>query len=97
MKEIILQMLEILKDRSYEMTPEMNKLLTTFVEDLDREVDDLGTLIEQMQVDMNVLSDCKVVEYAQFITGLPKAIIYDEYGTFKLHQAIENQLQFEMN
>lgn len=97
MKDTILAMLEILKDRSYEMTPELNKLIICFVEDLDREVDDLNTLIDQMQVDQDVLTECKIVEYAQFLTQKPRKEVFDEYGKFKLAQDIEEQLQHCMN
>ncbi len=90
-------MLEILQDRSHEMTPEMNKLLIYLVEDLDRDVDDLDTLIEQMQEDQDVLTECKIVEYAQFLTQKPRSEVFDEYGKFKLAQDIEEQLQHCMN
>lgn len=97
MKETIDQIKELLKDRNYEMTPDINKLLTCLVEDLDRETDELANTIEDMINANEILTNHKVVEYVQFITGLPKNDIFDHYGKFKLNQAIENQLQFEMN
>jgi hypothetical protein len=97
MKDTILFIQEILKDRSYEMTPDLHKLLSTLIEDLDREVDTLSDLIPQMNEDAEMLSDCKVVEYAQFLTQKSRNEVFDEYGRFKLAQSIEEQLQHEMN
>lgn len=97
MKETIQTILDLLKDRNYEMTPDINKLLTTLVEDLDIEVDSLGELVTQMQEDMEVVIEAKTVEYVQHCTGLSKAVILNDYGQFKLIQSIEDQLQHNMN
>lgn len=97
MKETIFQIQELLKDRFYEMTPKLKDDLTKLVSLLDEQTEELGDSIENMIEANEVYSNHKAVEYAQFITMLPKAIVFEHYCQFRLHQSIENQLVNELN
>lgn len=97
MRETIEKIQELLENRIYEMSPKIVEDLKYLINQLDEQADKLDEDIDTMIEANEVYSNQKVVEYAQYITGLPKDIIFDEYGNFKLIQSIENQLQTEMN
>ncbi len=97
MREKIDQLIELLQDREYEMTPALHKSLTALAESLVQETESLADLLQQMHDEYEILAEAKVVEYARFITGLPSAIVWNEYGMFKLALKIENQFQNELN
>jgi hypothetical protein len=97
MKETIDQLMELLQDQGYKMSPDLLQKLTGLVKNLDKETESLVDLLQQMHLDYEHLADCKVVEYASYLTQTPKPIVFQNYGAFKLQQQIENQLQNELN
>ena len=97
MKELIDQLMELLQNRGYEMSPGMLKDITTLAKNLDKETETLADLLEQMKEGYEIVAEEKIIEYASYVTMKPKDVVFQDYGAFKLAQNIENQLQHELN